>query len=449
MTRRGAALVGGVAVGAASSVLLAACQGAPGSATANQPSTVTGTVKMAFRLRSPHTEVYTGIAEDFGKKQANIKVLPEPVPGDFGLKVLELYASGTEPDTYWADVALFPGYVNKKMVLNLEQFAKRDAKAAQLDDVFPGVMDQARWKNVLYGMPGDGGGPLTIWNVGMLERVGLPSPGQLNESGQWAVDRFLDIAKKAVRKGTGQPDIFGAEGHFAAYAIWLAWVFTFGGEMFNKDGTAIVLDQSAGVEALQWLQDLSARHGVTPNPAEAAELKAAQLADRRELFAAERVAMISDYTTALGAGGILEAEKRGLRWDATIMPAGRAGQFSTAQYHPFVASSSSKQQEAAWQVLVYQAGPEATLRKSLAATSHPYRKSTSLAPEYVKTKPAYFGKSLEKLGRVTRALPQVVEQDKLAAVLNEEIAALRDAKKSAIDVAKAIKQRGDPLLQAR
>lgn len=218
--------------------------------------------------------------------------------------------------------------------------------------------------------------------------------------------------------------------------------------MFNKEGTGIVLDQAAAVDALQWLQDLSLRQGVAPTASETADLRGAQLADRRALFAAERVAMITDYTTALGAGGILEAEKRGLRWDATLLPVGKAGQFSVAQFHPFVAASSSKAPEAAWNLLAYQSRPEATLRKALAGSSQPYRKSTATAPEYVKTLPAYFGRSLEKLGRVTRPLPQTVEQDKLNTLLSQEIAALRDGKQSALDTARAIKQRGEPLLKS-
>jgi multiple sugar transport system substrate-binding protein len=333
------------------------------------------------------------------------------------------------------------------MTLNLEQYARRDAKAVQLDDVFQGVLDQARAKGVMYGVPGDGGGPLIIFNAGMLDRAGLPSPGQLNESSQWTADRFLDIAKRSVRKGTGQPDVWGTEGHWAAYPLWLAWVYGWGGDVFNKDGTAIVLDQPAAVDALQWLQDLTLRQGVAPTASETAALRTAQMADRRVLFAAERVAMITDYTTALGAGGILEAEKRGLRWDATLLPVAKAGQFSVAQFHPFVASSSSKAPEAAWRLLVYQSGPEATLRKSLAGSSQPYRKSTAMAPDYVKTLPHFYGRSVEKLGRVTRPLPQTVEQDKFGGVLSEEIGAIRDGKKPALDAARAIKQRGESLLK--
>jgi ABC-type glycerol-3-phosphate transport system substrate-binding protein len=403
---------------------------------------------MAYRLRSPHTEVYGAIADEFRQKNTAVQLENEPVPGDFKLKVIELFASGTEPDTFWAEVGLFPGYVAKKMVLNLDQFAKRDAKAVQLDDVFTGVLDQARSRGVLYGVPGDGGGPLMFWNATLLERAGLPSPGQLNEAGQWTVDRFLDVAKKAVKRGA-QTEVWGTEGHFSAYPIWLAWVYAWGGDVFNKDGSAIVLDQPAAVAALEWLQDLSARHGVAPTAAESAELSAAKLSDRRDLFAAERVATISDYTTAQGAGGIIEAAKRGLRWDATLLPAGKAGQFSVAQFHPFVAAGTTKAPEAAWRLLVYQSGPEATLRKSLAGSSQPYRKSTATTPDYVKTLPPYFGRSLEKLGRATRLLPQAVEQDKLNDILGEEVAALRAGKKSALEAAKAIKQRGEPLLQMR
>src|SRR5687768_17733917 len=56
--------------------------------------------KMAYRLRSPHTEVYGAIGDEFRQKNPSIQLENEPVPGDFGLKVLELFASATEPDTF-------------------------------------------------------------------------------------------------------------------------------------------------------------------------------------------------------------------------------------------------------------------------------------------------------------------------------------------------------------
>src|SRR5688500_6793627 len=80
-------VVQGTGVTAVSGVLaacgLAGTQGEPAA-----PAAVSGKIKMAYRLRSPHTDVYGAIGDEFRQKNPSIQLENEPVPGDFGLKVL-------------------------------------------------------------------------------------------------------------------------------------------------------------------------------------------------------------------------------------------------------------------------------------------------------------------------------------------------------------------------
>jgi hypothetical protein len=159
--------------------------------------------------------------------------------------------------------------------------------------------------------------------------------------------------------------------------------------------------------------------------------------------------MISDWTTTVGFGRLIEAQQQGLRWDATILPAGRAGAFSVSFFHEFCVAAGTRVPELAWQALAFYANTESTLRKALVGGTQPYRRSVATAAEYTRTLPPFFAKALTKIGERSRPYPLVVEDEAMQKVLTEEIGALRDGKKPAKEAAQVIKQRVDPLLQTR
>jgi ABC-type glycerol-3-phosphate transport system substrate-binding protein len=240
--------------------------------------------------------------------------------------------------------------------------------------------------------------------------------------------------------------VWGTDGQFVHHSLWLSWTYAWGGQFLNKDGTAILLDQQPAVDGLQWQQDLVLRHGVMPNTAEMADLKQMGLSNRREAFKQGKTALLTDWTTGVGFGKYKEAEANGFRWDVTHLPAGRNGKHSIGLFHINAAASSTKAPELAWQLIAHYANAENSLKKTIAGITQPYRKSTATSQDYLRTLPPYYAKSLPKLGDHARPYPLVVEEDALAAILTEEISALRD-RKAAKDVAESIKRRGDVLLK--
>lgn len=443
MTRRRMLEVG---TGGVAGAALAAC-GPFRPAAPDKPAAVAGKVQMAHRQDPLTKEMYGGIGENF--RQPAIQLEFVELGGNYDSPLLALFAAGTPPDVFWLRLTSFASYLHQKLLLNVEPQARRDAKTAQLDDIFPGILDQARLQGGLYGLPADGGGPVLFWNVGLFERSGYQSPGALNDAGKWTADAFLDAGRKLTRRSGGVAEAWGTEGALEHLSIWLAWVWAWGGDFLNKDSAAVVLDQPAGVAALDWQQDLFMRHGVMPTSSELAALKEREPVDRRSLFRAGRVATISDWTTAIGAGRFREAEQQGLRWDGTLLPAGRAGQFSVSFFHELVAARSTKVPEAAWQVVSFYTGPAPTLRKALAGSSQPFRKSAATAPEYLRTLPPALAKAMGKLGERSRPYPLVVQEPEMQKVLSEEIKLLREGQKPAREAAQALKQRVDPLLQTR
>jgi ABC-type glycerol-3-phosphate transport system substrate-binding protein len=435
---------GGVAAGAA---LLAACGGPTGAGVPDRPVTLAGKVSVAYRISGVTGQVSDEVTDDFRRRNPAVQVERVAIDGSLTPKIVELFAAGTAPDVYFVFVEITPSYLARKMMLNLEPYARRDARVAQLDDVIPACLDQVRLRGGLYGLPADGGGAVLFFNPALFERAGVQSPGELNETGKWTADAFLDAARKLTKRSGGATEVWGTEGQFVHHSLWLSWVYGWGGQFLNKDGSAIVLDQPAAVEALQWQQDLVLRHAVLPSSTEAAELRQANLGNRRDLFKQGRVAMVTDWTTGVGFGRYREAEATGLRWDVTHMPTGRQGKHSIGLFHVNAAASTTRVPELAWQLIAFYANPENSLKKTIAGITQPYRRSTAGAPEYLRTLPPFYAKSLPKLGDHTRPYPLAVQEEELAKVLDEEITALRE-RKSAKEVAEAMKRRGDPLLKA-
>jgi multiple sugar transport system substrate-binding protein len=442
LTRTVILRAGATAVGTAA---LAACGESPPPAAPTRPSALSGRLSVAYRISGVTGQVSDEMTDEFRQRHPSVQVEKVAIDGSLTPKIVEYFAAGTAPDVYFVFVEITPSYLARKMMLDLEPYARRDARVAQLDDVIPACLDQVRLRGGLFGLPADGGGAVLFYNPTLFERAGVQSPGELNEAGRWTVDAFLDTARRLTRRTGTTAEIWGTEGQFVHHSLWLSWVYAWGGQFLNKDGTAILLDQPAAVEALQWQQDLMLRHAVMPNAGEVADLRQANLSNRRELFKQGRVAMVTDWTTGVGFGRYREAEATGLRWDVTHMPTGRSGKHSVGLFHVNAAASTTRVPELAWQLIAFYASPENALKKTIAGITQPFRKSTANAPEYLRTLPPYYARSLPKLGDHTRPYPLVVQEEELTKLLDEEISALRE-RKSAKEVAEAIKRRGEPLL---
>jgi ABC-type glycerol-3-phosphate transport system substrate-binding protein len=392
--------------------------------------------------------MYGGMTESFLKQNPGARVEFVDIGGNYDTPLLALFAAATPPDAFWLRLTNFASYLSKGLLLNVEPYSRRDARAAMLDDFFPGILDQGRVRGGLYGLPADGGGPVLFYNVEQFERAGAPTPGVQQDGGRWTADAFVDAGKRLTRRSPGA-EVWGAQDPLFHISVWLAWVWAWGGEFLSKDGRAVALDSAAAVDALQWQQDLITRHGIVPSTPELEQLKEREPNDRRAMFRAGRASMISDWTTTVGAARLREAEGQGLRWDATLLPAGKNGQFSVSFFHELALAKTTGAPELAWQWAAFQTGPEGTLRRSLAGATQPYRRSAATSQDYQRTLPPAFAKAMAKVGERSRPYPLVVEDVQLQLILGEEIKQLRDGTRSAKDVAAAIKTRFDPLLRTQ
>jgi multiple sugar transport system substrate-binding protein len=110
-----------------------------------------------------------------------------------------------------------------------------------------------------------------IWfNKAIFDAEGIPYPAPDPKTG-WTWEEFLPLAKRlTVRNEKGRVERFG---FMMDWWSWYHFVVQWGGRVYTPDGTRCVLDMPETVAAIQFMQDLIYKHGVTPDPVEEAAMR--------------------------------------------------------------------------------------------------------------------------------------------------------------------------------
>lgn len=115
----------------------------------------------------------------------------------------------------------------------------------------------------VFGFPYNASVHAFYYNKDLFEQQGIPYP-----TGLMTQERFLDLARKLTVRGDD-----GRVKHFGFLFEWWTWphfVSQWGGRVYSKDGTRCELDCPETIAAIQFMQDLVWKHGVTPSPVQEA-----------------------------------------------------------------------------------------------------------------------------------------------------------------------------------
>ncbi len=129
---------------------------------------------------------------------------------------------------------------------------------AELADFFPGFLQSdvnPTFDNMLLGFPPNRSMEMMYYNIDWLEELGYDGPPTTPEE-------FAEMACAATENefsgATGAGRSIGYEISIDA-SRFASWTFAFGGDMFDYDAGAYTLDSEAAVNAMTFLQDLTAR----------------------------------------------------------------------------------------------------------------------------------------------------------------------------------------------
>jgi multiple sugar transport system substrate-binding protein len=273
-------------------------------------------------------------------------------------KLVSLVAAGDPPDVFKTAPFGFGQLAHGGAYLALDDYVKRAAAEVKPDDFFPSHYEGSKYRGKLYALP-QTGAPQALWiNVDLWQREGMSIPSW-DSTWQDLLRAATAITKRdaggpALQLGTGRPD-------------WISWIWSAGGDVYNVEGTKMLIDQPPAVEALTWLQESVHRHRVAPNNQEQADQTLSMFENGR-------------LGTAFGNRGGLGRYQNinGFTFDAAPLPRGPKGRVAqTAVGHTSI-SAVSKAKDAAFATLVFMCSTEG--QKILigdGGTAHPSRRSST------------------------------------------------------------------------
>lgn len=196
-----------------------------------------------FEARHPHIDVEFRQLE-WGGEAAYLETLT----------VLSL--GGVAPDIIQVSYAILPQLAQAGILKPVDGYLDRDALEVDLSDFVPIAPEAISWNGQTFGLPFELGLWWVNFNKDAFAEAGLADPIQLYHAGGWTWDAMIDSARKITRRD--------AEGNTVRWGMWTfpgdagvyPWLWAFGGDLLNTEGTKAVIGEPASVAGISHLHEL-------------------------------------------------------------------------------------------------------------------------------------------------------------------------------------------------
>jgi multiple sugar transport system substrate-binding protein len=231
---------------------------------------------------------WNDLGASFTKEYPQIKVEFSSVEGGtwgaYFEKVAVMAVAGAPPDVARVAIEGVQLIAARGMVLSLDPFIKRDQ--GQLKDYFPDVnqnmLKSMAYQGKQYQLPFTWNGPVIHYNTALFERAGIPRPKD-----DWTLDDFLNVSRRLK-----SADVWPLTAPNAFWGGIIPWLFVGGTDLLTDDWKKSRANDPRTVEAVQFYQDLSARHAFAPPSGAAADFNTGKRAMRTDGGGNLRLGMI-------------------------------------------------------------------------------------------------------------------------------------------------------------
>jgi arabinogalactan oligomer/maltooligosaccharide transport system substrate-binding protein len=431
LARRGLLRATSAAVaGAAGAALLGACarnDSAPSSVAQAGPATATVLSFNNPLFQDSKDDLVRAVAKTDPDLKPDIIVFPGQI-AEFRLKMLAIYAGGDVPDAQWIHPSITSLGASKKLTRSLDDLAKRD-KLAPLSEFYQGVLDYFRWKGQAYGLPWYSPGYAFIYNKQLFSKMSVTAPDQLEKDGKWTWDAFVSTLRSLTTGTAGSPDrTIG----FAAFNMNLDWicatVWRNGGDIFSKDLKKFVLNEAAGVDAIQSVLDLHLKYNAINYGTNTKDFPDAFNSGRigmRQANKEQTAPARKDLSVATFPLGMV------------AVPKGKAGRVNRMGPLGFGVAQNGPHGDAGWRWVRFMSGPDAAAVLMAAQSTLPVRPKFAQLPEYAKSMQPYENRDVWLESQATaRAMDQPGVYDDIATLWTNtwnDILAQKGTVKSLLD----------------
>jgi len=339
-------------------VLFVIAIGVAAQVAAQDNSSVTGTVRVGTWDTGAGLDVWNTVLKDFQTAYPNVTVSFEPVPQDYGTKLLAEFASGSAPDVFQVgdgDAAKFQAL---GATTNLDDFIK-GSNGFDPSIMFPAIFDFGKIGGTTYYLTKDYSPLVLYYNKDLFQKAGVDAP-----TAKWTWDDLLKAAQKLTVDANGNDSTsanFDAT-NIQQWGIWMpdswgdtAWergilpvIYQNGGSEVSPDGktTTGYMNSDANVAALQWYVDLFKKYHVAVSKTDYSSFSGA------DLFSTQQVAMM--WTGTWPMNGYEKGDSAlKFNWGTNMLPAGPKGNANALCWAGFAIYSGSQNKDLAWTFLKF------------------------------------------------------------------------------------------------
>jgi multiple sugar transport system substrate-binding protein len=302
-------------------------------------------VKFASLGNPQEVETINESIAAFEEKHPDIHVKFIHAVENYDQLLLTMMATNRGPDVFTISPPFLPGYISRGLLMNIQKRIETSDQIV-LDEIFPQTLEPYRFDGKkfgvgdLYGLTKDWSPDRVIfYNKTLFDEAGIPHP-----DGSWTRAEFVEIAKKLTKRDDqGRTIQFGVYNNCEPQQ----WVRQSGGSFFSADGRRCTLDTPAAKAGLQFAADLSLKHRVAPNIAEA------QQAADYVMFETGRVAMCF-----YGMWFVPEFKKRikEFEWGVVTPPRDENDVYLSLGMVGYAMNARSKNPDEAWLFFEHMAG---------------------------------------------------------------------------------------------
>lgn len=247
-------------------------------------------------------------------------------------KVATMVAGRIPLDVLWMKNPICVAMGDKGLLEDLMPYVRRDQ--VDLSQYFQNGWHErgpAWWRGKMYAINAVTMSYFYYYNKDMFDAVGLSYP-----SNDWDIAEYLRLSMKLTDPSKHQ---FGTNIRPWYGTYFIPWAWTFGGDWYNSDYSAVMFDSPGTIKAHQFIADLVNKYKVAPS------INMQQTAGID--FSTQKIGIYYSGSWDI-SGTEQKPSKWPFRWGVVLPPKGPNGQHTVVHTNAWAMCSRSKNKEAAW-----------------------------------------------------------------------------------------------------
>jgi multiple sugar transport system substrate-binding protein len=277
-------------------------------------------------------DIQQQIVDEFNRQNPHIRVTIEPINYLQAAELLQIRTvAGVAPDliSIGSDTFSSLAAAGKDLFTDLTPYIERDM-AHDRHDIPASVWAATTFNGRTLAMSQRLSIYVTFYNKALFDNAGLNHPPYDWYDSSWNWDTFRTAVSKLTydTSGDGVPDVYGLANSFPVRLY--PWVFQSGGDYLSETYDDFILDQPAGIRAIQFITSLFERGYIGGN------------------FLRGTAAMYTSLPTEMKG-----AQEQGINWDIAPLPQGPAGPVGKMLTIAVGIPAASAHRDEAWEFLKF------------------------------------------------------------------------------------------------